>query len=103
MRASTARRCSSARRKLSSERAGKIFPSASPLSILQEQKHPTRYVLSLLLLLHVSLALAADPAKEVKAAFDALNAAFEKHDAKTIRSLMSPDHVAISPMQESSG
>ncbi len=56
-----------------------------------------RYLLVLILLLHASLAQAADPAKEVKAAADALNAAFEKHDAKTIRALMTPDHLAITP------
>ena len=56
-----------------------------------------RYLLALILLLHASLAQAADPAKEVKAAADALNAAFEKHDAKTIRALMTPDHLAITP------
>ena len=51
----------------------------------------------LLFLLHASFALAADPAKEVKAAADALNAAFEAHDAKTIRALMTPDHLAVTP------
>ena len=56
-----------------------------------------RYLFSLILLLNASLALAADPAKEVKAAADALNEAFEKHDAKTIRALMTPDHLAITP------
>jgi len=56
-----------------------------------------RYLLVLLFLLNASLALAADPAKEVKAAADALNEAFEKHDAKTIRALMTPDHLAITP------
>jgi uncharacterized protein (TIGR02246 family) len=56
-----------------------------------------RYFLALSFLLHVSLALAADPTKEVKVAADALNEAFEKHDAKTIRALMTPDHLAITP------
>ena len=51
----------------------------------------------LLFLLHASFALAADPTKEVKAAADALNAAFETHDAKTIRALMTPDHQAVTP------
>ncbi len=54
-------------------------------------------IFALLFLLHASLALAADPTKEVKAAADALNAAFEAHDAKTIRALMTPDHLAITP------
>ena len=56
-----------------------------------------RYLLTLLFLLHASLAIAADPTKEVKVAADALNEAFEKHDAKTIRALMTPDHLAITP------
>ena len=56
-----------------------------------------RYLLALLFLVHSLLAQAADPANEVKAAADALNAAFEKHDAKTIRALMTPDHLAITP------
>jgi uncharacterized protein (TIGR02246 family) len=54
-------------------------------------------LVALLFLLQASLALAADPAKEVKAAADALNAAFEAHDAKTIRALMTPDHLAVTP------
>jgi uncharacterized protein (TIGR02246 family) len=54
-------------------------------------------IFALLFLLHASLALAADPTKEVKAAADALNAAFEAHDAKTIRALMTPDHLAVTP------
>lgn len=56
-----------------------------------------RYLLVFLFLLNASLAMAADPAKEVKAAAAALNAAFEKHDTKTIRALMTPDHLAITP------
>ena len=54
-------------------------------------------VFALLFLLHASLASAADPTKEVKAAADALNAAFETRDAKTIRALMTPDHLAVTP------
>jgi uncharacterized protein (TIGR02246 family) len=54
-------------------------------------------IFALLFLLHASLAWAADPTKEVKAAADALNAAFEAHDARTIRALMTPDHLAITP------
>ncbi len=54
-------------------------------------------VVGLLFLLHASSALAADPAREVKAAADALNAAFEAHDTKTIRALMTPDHQAVTP------
>ena len=56
-----------------------------------------RYLLARLFLVHSPLAQAADPANEVKAAADALNAAFEKHDAKSIRVLMTPDHLAITP------
>ena len=58
---------------------------------------PICYLLALLLLLHSPMARAADPSKEVKAAANALNAAFETHDAKTIRALMTPDHLAITP------
>ncbi len=40
----------------------------------------------------------ADPAaKDVRAALDALNAAFEKEDADTIRRLMADDHLAVTP------
>ncbi len=56
-----------------------------------------RYLVALLFLLHSPTARAADPSKEVKAAADTLNAAFETHDAKTIRALMTPDHLAITP------
>ena len=55
------------------------------------------YLLALLFLLHAPMARAADPATEVKAADHALNTAFETHDAKAIRALMTPDHLAITP------
>jgi uncharacterized protein (TIGR02246 family) len=57
-----------------------------------------RCLLAILLWGHASPARAADPLiKEVEAAADALNAAFKTHDAATIRALMTPDHVAITP------
>ena len=57
-----------------------------------------RSLIALLLLLLASPpAKAADPAKEIRLAAEKLNAAFEAHDAKAIRSLMAPDHLAITP------
>jgi ketosteroid isomerase-like protein len=56
-----------------------------------------RYLIAFLLLLPSPLVKAADPAKEIKLAAEKLNAAFETHDAKAIRSLMTPDHLAITP------
>src|SRR5688572_4800627 len=35
--------------------------------------------------------------KEVEKAIDALNKAFEKADAKTVKELMTEDHVAVTP------
>jgi len=66
--------------------------------IITGRKTLFRCLLAILLWGHASPARAADPLiKEVEAAADALNAAFKTHDAATIRALMTPDHVAITP------
>ena len=56
-----------------------------------------RCLIALILLLQIPPAKAADPAKEIRLAAEKLNAAFEAHDAKAIRSLMATDHLAITP------
>jgi uncharacterized protein (TIGR02246 family) len=66
--------------------------------IINGRKTLFRCLLAILLWGHTSSA-GADEAlvKEVEAAAEALNTAFETHDAATIRALMTPDHVAITP------
>jgi hypothetical protein len=49
------------------------------------------------LLLVASASTAADPAKEVVSAIEMLNEAFENRDVVKVRSLMAPNHLAITP------
>ena len=58
-----------------------------------------RYLIAIVLLMQSPFVMADDPAMEVKLAAEKLNTAFEKHDANVIRSLMMPDHLAITPYE----
>lgn len=56
-----------------------------------------RYLSALLVLFVVSAVDAADPVSDVKSAIESLNDAFAKQDATKVRSLMAPNHFAITP------
>jgi len=50
-----------------------------------------------LLIFIAAVSYAADPAKEVESAMEILNDAFAKRDVAKVRSLMAPNHLAITP------
>lgn len=56
-----------------------------------------RYLTALLVCSFAAASYAGDPAKEVESAIEILNDAFAKQDVAKIRSLMAPNHVAITP------
>lgn len=56
-----------------------------------------RYLAALLLIFVAASSDAADPAKEVESAMEMLNDAFAKRDVAKVRSLMAPNHLAITP------
>ena len=56
-----------------------------------------RHVVALLLMFVAAAAVAAEPAKEVESAIEVLNEAFAKGDVAKVRSLMAPNHLAITP------
>jgi len=55
------------------------------------------YLAALLLIFVAAASDAADPAKEVESAMEMLNDAFAKRDVAKVRSLMAPNHLAITP------
>lgn len=56
-----------------------------------------RRLIALLLMFVAAAAVAAEPAKEVESAIEVLNEAFAKGDVAKVRSLMAPNHLAITP------
>jgi len=56
-----------------------------------------RYLVALLFTLVASAAYAADPVQDVESAMEVLNDAFTAHDVAKIRSLMTANHLAVTP------
>jgi len=56
-----------------------------------------RYLMAVLLVCVSSATRAADPVSEVESAIERLNDAFQQRDVVKARSLMTPNHVAITP------
>lgn len=79
-------------------RMGNPLPLAKSMlpSHCQEHRMSRLFTLSLLVLV-AAATNAADPAKEVESAMGVLNEAFSNQDVAVLRTLMAPDHVAITP------